>query len=442
MTTSARGDSAVVLYGIRRIFVDMSHDNEPQSNRRQFMKATGSTALVGGLAGCLGSLQGGGGGPITVGVALPFSGDLADFGEPMTNALNVALDHINEAGGPNGRELELVTEDTATESTQGVNAAQKLIETDDASIVIGAVSSGVTISIAQSVTIPGGVMQISPASSSPTISTLDDDDLVWRTRVNDRFQAVAMGRIIEAQGGDSAAVLYINNDFGQALANTFENSFAGETVAAVAYESGQSSYQQQLSQLYEDDPDWVAFAGYPESGTTILKQWNEGGYGGNWVLHTSVLNEDFVNNVGTDIVSGMFAARPLTPTGQASNRFKSDYSNRYPDANVFTPYSWNSYDALMSWALAVHHAGTADSAEAKQSMRPVSNPPGQSFSYEEFGAATDAIDDGDDINYDGPSGSVDYDKNGEVAADIAVIQISEQGEFEETRTIEASELTG
>lgn len=419
----------------------MSYNTKQQSNRRQFLKATGSAAFVGGLAGCLGSLQGTGGGPITVGVALPFSGDLTDFGEPMTNALNVALDHINEAGGPLGRELELVTEDTATESTQGVNAAQKLIETDDAAIVIGAVSSGVTISIAQSVTIPAGVLQISPASSSPTISTLEDDDLVWRTRVNDRFQAVAMGQIIADQGGDSAAVLYINNDFGQALANTFENSFAGETVAKVAYESGQSSYQQQLSQLYDDDPDWVAFAGYPESGTTILKQWNEGGYGGNWVLHTSVLNEDFVNNVGTDIVAGMYAARPLTPTGQASSRFKSDYSDRYPDANVFTPYSWNSYDALMSWALAVHHAGTPDSAEVKQSLRPVSNPPGQSVSYDDFPAGTDAIDNGDDINYDGPSGSVDYDENGEVAADIAVIQISEQGEFEETRTITASELT-
>lgn len=106
-----------------------------------------------------------------------------------------------------------------------------------------------------------------------------------------------MGLIIADQGGESAGVLYINNDFGQALATTFEESFEGETVAKVAYESGQSSYQQQLSQLFENDPDWVAFAGYPESGTTILKQWYEGGYGGNWVLHTSVLGEDFVDSV-------------------------------------------------------------------------------------------------------------------------------------------------
>lgn len=419
----------------------MSPGDTTQLHRRQFLKAIVGTGFAAGLAGCAGSIPGTGDGPITVGVALPYSGDLSDFGEPMTNSVEQALEHINGAGGPLDRELELVTEDTATESTQGVNAAQKLIETDDASVIIGAVSSGVTISIAQSVTIPAGVMQISPASSSPTISTLDDDDLVWRTRVNDRFQAVAMGLIIADQGGESAGVLYVNNDFGQALANTFEQSFEGETVAKVAYESGQSSYQQQLSQLFENDPDWVAFAGYPESGTTILKQWHEGGYGGNWVLHTSVLGEDFVDSVGTDVLGGMYGARPLTPTGQASNQFTSDYQNAYPDASLFTPYSWNSYDAVMSWALAVQHAGTTDSAEVKGGMRPVSNPPGDAVSYNAFQQGKNKIADGTDINYDGPSGNVDYDENGEVAADIAVVQITEDGEFEETKTIPASDLT-
>ncbi len=419
----------------------MSRHDRPFVNRRQFVKATAGAGLVGGLAGCLGDLAGGGE-ALTVGIALPFSGDLSDFGDPMTNALQMAQSHINDDGGPLGREIELVTEDTETQSTQGVNAAEKLIETDGASLIVGAVSSGVTISIAQSVTVQAGVLLISPASSSPTITTLDDDDLVWRTRVNDRFQAVAMGDIIASQGGGSAAVLYVNNDFGQALAETFEQSFEGETVAKVGYESGQSSYQQQLTQLYEGDPDWVAFAGYPESGTTILSQWNEGGYGGNWVLHTSVLNEDFVNNVGTDVLSGMYAARPLTPTGEASEQFRSDYGEEYPDADIFTPYSWNSYDALMTWALGVQHAGTPDSNEVKNSLRQVSTPPGESVSYDAFEAAVDRIDDGTDVDYGGPSGSVDYDENGEVAADIAVIEITDDGEFEETRTISASELTG
>ncbi|TKX55935.1 ABC transporter substrate-binding protein, partial [Halorubrum sp. SP9] len=114
-----------------------------------------------------------------VGVVIPFSGDLSDFGQPMLNGLQLALEDINAAGGPLGREIELFDEDSETNSTAGVNAANSLVNTQNVSGLIGAVSSGVTISIAQSVTIPNDILHITSASSSPTISTLDDDDLVF-----------------------------------------------------------------------------------------------------------------------------------------------------------------------------------------------------------------------------------------------------------------------
>ena len=121
--------------------------------------------------------------PLPVGTVIPFSGDLADFGEPMLNAMRMAQEDINAAGGPLGREVDLLNEDSGTDSTQAVNAAEKLVNTNDARCIIGAVSSGVTISIANSVTIPNEILQITSASSSPTITTLDDNNLVWRTRL-------------------------------------------------------------------------------------------------------------------------------------------------------------------------------------------------------------------------------------------------------------------
>jgi branched-chain amino acid transport system substrate-binding protein len=377
--------------------------------------------------------------PVDVGVVIPFSGDLSDFGEPMLNALRMAQEDINAAGGPLGREIRILDEDSETTPTAGVNASNSLINTENVSAIIGAVSSGVTISIAQSVTIPNETLHITSASSSPTISTLDDDDLVFRTRTNDRFVAKVMARIIEEQGADSAAVLYINNDFGAALADTFEQSFGGTTTTRVGYESGQSSYQQALSELYSDDPEFVAFAGYPESGTTILSQWNEEGYGGNWVLHTSLLSQDFLQNVGADVLSGMFGVRTKPPTGEATGRFESDYAEAYPDADLFSPYSWNSYDALVSYALAVHHAGTTDSNAVKRSMRPVSNPGGETVSYGGLGDAFDLVGDGTDVDYSGPSGNVNYDDNGDVASDMVIVEVQE-GEFVDSRTIPASEL--
>lgn len=377
--------------------------------------------------------------PIGVGVVIPFSGDLSDFGEPMLNGLQMAQEDINAAGGPLGREIELFDEDSETNSTAGVNAANSLVNTQGVSGIIGAVSSGVTISIAQSVTIPNEILHITSASSSPTISTLEDNDLVFRTRTNDRFIAQVMAQVIEEEGADSAAVLYINNDFGAALAETFEETFSGTTTATVGYESGQSSYQQALSELYADDPEFIAYAGYPESGTTILSQWNEEGYGGNWVLHTSLLSEDFLDNVGADVLNGMYGVRTLPPTGDATSSFEEDYADTYPDADLFSPYSWNSYDALVSYALAVHHAGTPDPNTVKESMRPVSNPDGESVSYEEVGDGFDLIDDGTAIDYSGPSGQVDYDENGDVASDMVIVRV-EDGEFVDQETIAADEL--
>lgn len=437
--------------------------------RRRFLRLSG-TLGVAGLAGCSSQDQlqgntetddsgggggGGGGGsddssddsggdsgskkPLPVGTVIPFSGDLSDFGGPMLNALKMAQEDINAAGGPLGREIELLDEDSATDSTQAVNAANKLVNTDGAKCIIGAVSSGVTISMAKSVSIPNGILQITSASSSPTISTLDDDNLVWRTRTNDRFVAKVMSRIISNQDADSAAVIYINNDFGKALANTFEASFEGTTTAKVGYSSGQSSYQQVLSKAFADDPEFVAFAGYPESGTTILSQWNEGGYGGNWVLHTSLLSEDVIDNVGADVMNGMFGVRTQPPTGDATEAFVSDYEEAYPDAQLFSPYSWNSYDALVSYALAVQAAGTADPAAVKAEMQSAASPPGEAVGYADFEGGKTKLENGTEIDYSGPSGTVNYDDNGDVASDMVVVKV-EDGAFTDQRTIPADEL--
>ncbi|MFB6132314.1 MAG: ABC transporter substrate-binding protein, partial [Halanaeroarchaeum sp.] len=205
------------------------------------------------------------------------------------------------------------------------------------------------------------------------------------------------------------------------------------------YSSGQSSYNQVLSQAFNGDPDFVALAGYPESGTTMLSQWYEQGYGGNWILHTSLLSRDVIDNVGANIMNGMYGVRTKPPTGEATNAFVADYESTYPDAQLFSPYSWNSYDALMSYALAVHAAGTADPSEVKTQMRPVSNPPGDAVSYDEFGTGVSLLDEGTKINYSGPSGTVNFDDHGDVASDMAIVKVVD-GEFRNQKTIPAEEL--
>ena len=131
--------------------------------------------------------------------------------------------------------------------------------------------------------------------------------------------------------------------------------------------------------------------------------------------------------------------RTKPPSGSATESFVSDYEDAYPDTQLFSPYSWNSYDALLSWALAAHAAGSVESSDVVKTLREVSNPPGEEVSYGEFESGVDVLDDGSEVDYSGPSGTVDFDDNGDVASDMVVVSV-EDGEFVDQETIPAEDL--
>src|SRR5690606_22870664 len=119
-----------------------------------------------------------------VGTLMSYTGALAEFGPAINNGASLAADQLNAAasavfGGPL---IEIVTEDDGTNPSQGTDRARKLVNTDGVVAIVGALSSGVTVTVAESVTIPGQVVQISPASTSPLVATLpDDEDFIFRT---------------------------------------------------------------------------------------------------------------------------------------------------------------------------------------------------------------------------------------------------------------------
>src|SRR5690625_4006801 len=128
---------------------------------------------------------------VRIGALFPMTGDLGAFGQPFFDSAMLALNQINAQGGVlGGRTLELVLADSQTNPVQGVAAAQRLVNVDRVPAMIGAASSGVTIPVATSVNIPNRVVQISMASTSPEITTLADDDFIFRTVASDTMQGL------------------------------------------------------------------------------------------------------------------------------------------------------------------------------------------------------------------------------------------------------------
>ncbi|MBA7479617.1 MAG: ABC transporter substrate-binding protein [Dehalococcoidia bacterium] len=367
--------------------------------------------------------------PLKIGQLNSFTGDLSDFGGAHRNAGQLAADHINLAGGIQGSPITLVARDTATNPVQGVDSARALVDIDRVAAVVGALSSGVSIAVAESVTGPNQILQISAASTSPAITVLADGDFLFRTTVSDAAQGVVMGRLARELGYDTASALYINNAYGQGLAEAFKASFeaeGGKILALVPHESVQPTYTSELSKATEGDPDVLVAISYPESGQIYLREALEGGYIDTFIFCDGTKSPDMNEAIGADKLEGTHGTAAGSSLTDARRTFEADYEAAFALVPPL-PYMDTTYDAVVLIALAAEKAGTTtDSAAIRDALREVANSPGEVVGpgVDGIAKALQLIRDGKDINYEGAGGSQDFDENGDVVSTIEIWKIT------------------
>jgi branched-chain amino acid transport system substrate-binding protein len=394
--------------------------------RRQFVRALGLSAVVStvGVRRHAWAAD-----AVKIGMLLDLTGALEAYGKPIQNGAILAAEHLNAAGGPLGRQLELVHRDSQTDPTAGIDAAKKLVELDKVVAMVGPLSSGVTIPVATSVTIPSGIVHISPASTSPQITDLQDNDLLFRTCPSDALQGKVSGRLAKALGFQTVATIYVNNPYGSGLAKTFAQTLTehgGKVVATVAYEEGRPSYRGELDQALKGKPQAIALFSYPENGVTLIRQALELGFTGKFVLADGMKAPEVVQNVGGQYLKGTYGTTPGSREGNAKTRFLEAYTKRFGDKPP-KPYIDNCYDAIAVLALAIHHAKSSAPKAIRDALRHVANPPGEAIEPGDFQRAFDLINQGQKINYRGASGEVDFDDHGDVVTPIEIWKIDDHG---------------
>jgi ABC-type branched-subunit amino acid transport system substrate-binding protein len=359
---------------------------------------------------------------VKVGALMAMTGDLQAFGETSLNGINLALDQINENGGVMGQPLELVVGDTQTAAQAAIESANKLVSLDGVAAIIGALSSGNTIPVAQSVTSTNSIPQISNASTSPVITTLEDNDFLFRTVPSDAYQGVALAQVTREADLSKLAIIYINNDYGQGLAESFEAAFAargGTITGSVPYEQGKASYRGELSQLQEGDPEALVLIGYPENGITILKQALEEGLFDRFVFTDGMKAPEIIEQIGAEFLNGSLGTAPQALTDSDSYQtFETAYEAAYGELPP-KPYIDTAYDATMVLALAMEKAGSTDGAAIRDALREVANAPGTEIYPGEWAKARELLTQGEDIDYVGASGSINFDQAGDVAGTFA-----------------------
>lgn len=376
-----------------------------------------------------------------IGALMPMTGGLQVYGQTSLNGVRMAVDEVNAAGGVLGGQLGLAVGDTQTNPQSGVDAAKRLVTTDKVSGLVGALSSGVTIPVASSVSSVEQVPQVSGASTSPVVTTLKDNDFLFRTVPSDALQGVILADLMEEKGLTEIGVVYLNNDYGQGLAEAVEGAFDGKITAMVPFEEKQASYRAELQKVKDSGAETLVLIAYPGDGIPILRQALEEQLFAKFVFTDGMKAQEVVDAIGGNLLDGAYGTAPSVDTESTTAKaFKQLYETKYGELPP-QPFIDAAYDATILLALAIQKAGSPDGVAVRDALRAVSSPPGRKFTPGQFAAAKAALEAGEDIDYDGAAGSQDFDANGDVPGTYVEWAVR-AGNVEDVRLIRPSRLTG
>ncbi|NQU96625.1 MAG: ABC transporter substrate-binding protein [Chloroflexi bacterium] len=366
-------------------------------------------------------------GVVKIGTLLDYTGDLAVYGPAMRNGVDLAVELVNDAGGVLGGKLRAVHKDSGTSSVTAIDSGRALVTIEGVGGIIGSLSSGVTMAVAESVTVPNKVVLISPASTSPAVSVIVDDDYLFRTTVSDAAQGVILARLARELGYATASTIYVNNAYGEGLSEQFKTSFeaAGGTVlATVPQESGQPSYVSELGKATADSPDVVVAISYPASAGVYLREATEGGYASTFLFVDGTKSQDMFDTLGASTFEGQYGTAPGAADSDAKSVFTGLYEERYGQLPT-NPFIAESFDAAALLALAIQRAGAADGTSIRDALREVAGAPGVKIGPGDLAQGLELAADGKDIDYVGVAGDQEIDAKGDVLNTIEIWKIQD-----------------
>jgi ABC-type branched-subunit amino acid transport system substrate-binding protein len=376
---------------------------------------------------------------ISIGTILPRTGALAAWGQFEGQAADLAAHQVNQAGGVLGKKLVLVHRDTRTNPTSGVDAANKLVNVNKVPVMVGANSSGVSLAIARAVAIPNEVVQIAVASTSPKLTTLEDNDYLFRTCPSDALQGVVLAKLAYNDAGyETASTIYVNNAYGQGLSDNFKKAYeelGGEVLSTVPYNKGKASYDAEIRKASEGSPDVLMLFGYPENGNTILRKAIGSGAFENYMVADGMAGiPGVIDKVGANHLEGAYGTVAQAPETKSLEFYKEGHEKLFGFPPQRPAFLQNAYDAVILAALAIEKAGEATGPGVRANIRDVAGPPGEKIDTSELERGFELIRQGKEIDYVGAAGQMDFDENGDVVTPFGVLQVQD-GEWKQIKIV-------
>ena len=350
--------------------------------------------------------------PLTlkIGTILPQSGTLAFLGPPEEAGVALAVKDINAANL--GITVDVQYRDSGDTTTDTATVSVTDLLSQGVSAIVGAASSAVSKTVIDQIT-GAGVLQISPANTSIDFTDYADKGLYWRTAPSDVLQGEVLGNQIAKDGVQNLGIIELNDSYGTGLAKKITETFeaaGGKVVASPLYNTGDTVFSTQISEVLAANPDAIALVTFDEA-KIIVPALQGAGYTGPLYFVDGNL-ADYSKDFPAGALTGDKGTTPGLDTGTLG-----DFTKRLlevdPSLGTQFSYAAESYDAVVLVALAALAANSTKGTDIAAKMQEVSGGTGSGKKATDFASAAQIILDGGVVDYDGYSGPITFDENGD-----------------------------
>lgn len=371
-----------------------------------------------------------------VGMVVSLTGAAGRFGQAASKSVELAFGELNKAAGAQGIagcRLAFEVRDAQSQGAVAVDQARQLVDLKKVPALIGGIISSVSIPVVTSVTAPAGVVQISPASTSPTLTRLANEGTTkgwfFRTITSDALQGTAAAKYALDQGMRTLTIIHVNNDFGVNMLAEFRKAYealGGKILSVTPYNPQQPSYAAEVTNALKSDPPALYFIGYPGDGTTIVRTWIQQGGPQRFLLNDGMNAADFIKGVGPQFLNNAFGTSSGTTRTPSTEFFASAYPAMSGGFDAGAPAADRAFDAGAILGLAIAQAGKFEAAAIRDAIRKVTDPGGEVVHAgpQGFARALQLIRERKPVRYVGVIGPVQFDRNGDIVGPFRTWKIT------------------
>ena len=377
--------------------------------------------------------------PLKLGLILNFTGS-PETSLNRQRAFELAIRHANEAGGIFGIPVTWVVADATGDPDTAVAEARRLVEEEGVHALVGPNASSASLPISETVSKTHRIPTISPSATSPLLTAADDDDYFFRTALSDVAQGPILARVTRQQGFDNVALIYQDDAYGGGLADAFANSWDGALRPVIV--DPDTALQADLASVVADSAQDGAQAliiiTFEQLAISLVREAIDSGAYSHFIFADSLKRLSLPREVGVDKLAGMYGTGSAqAPPSAMTEAWNDDYIAVYGELPVLAHVK-EAYDATAAILLAAEAAGTVDGEAIRDQLRNIAGPPGQSIPGSANGIA-DALAmlaAGENIDYDGTAGSLEWDANGDVIRGYTGIwRFTPEGEIEDVESV-------